>query len=82
MISKHQAFWEKHDQEKTHFRQLLLMKDYMLSLSAEDLTDFIDEPIRMLTQAIEEEQLTLDQRKRLMKVLDDFIELKAPQMDG
>ncbi|MEK7256437.1 MAG: hypothetical protein AAB316_16905 [Bacteroidota bacterium] len=80
MTSKHQAFWEKHDQEKNHFRQLLLMKDYMLSLSAEDLTDFMDEPIRSLTQAAKEKQLTPDQRKRLMKMLDDFIELKAPQL--
>ncbi len=56
------------------------MKDYMLSLSAEDLTDFMDEPIRSLTQAAKEKQLTPDQRKRLMKMLDDFIELKAPQL--
>lgn len=66
---------EKYLAEKDRRQQLMLMKDYMLSLSAGELTEFVLEPVRFFSKELEKEQLTSKQRKLVLNELEDMVAL-------
>jgi len=72
MTSKHQAFLDKYYAESDRYLQLTMLKDYMLSLSPEVLTEFVQEPIRFFAKELEENKLTAPQRKHLFEELDEI----------
>ncbi len=73
--SKHQVFIEKYLSEKDRQRQLTFLKDYMLSLTLEELKAFVLEPLRFFGNALKENKLSPVQKKRLFKELDSVIAL-------
>lgn len=75
MKSKHEAFYKKYASLKSQGRKLELMKQYMLSLSSEDLSDFLLDDIKALGSLIEENKLTTSQRELLALGLSECADM-------
>ncbi len=52
MKSKHDAFHKKYFAAKSQEQQLEMLKEYMLSLSADELRDFLMEDLREIKKAL------------------------------
>ena len=70
MTSKHQPFLDKYFAETDRFQQLTMMKNYMLSLPLEALTEFTMEPLKSLGKELEGNKLTEAQKEKIFESLD------------
>ena len=72
MTSKHQPFLDKYFAETDRFQQLTMMKNYMLSLPLEALTEFTMEPMKLLGKELEGNKLTEAQKEKIFESLEEL----------
>ncbi|MCC6727600.1 MAG: hypothetical protein IT258_24050 [Saprospiraceae bacterium] len=58
--------------ESSRVKQLSMMKDYMLSLSPEELTEFVKEPIRFLGEALQSNEVSEESKASIFEKLDEL----------
>lgn len=72
MLTNNEAFLKKYFAEPKREQQLSMMKDYMLSLSPEELTAFVKEPIRFLGEALNSKEVSEESKARIFEKLDEL----------
>ena len=72
MLTNREAFLKKYFAEPKRDKQLSIMKDYMLSLSPEELTEFVKEPIRFLGEALKSKEVSEESKARIFEKLDEL----------
>ena len=72
MTSNHQPFLDKYFAETNRFQQLTMLKNYMLSLPLEALTEFTMEPLQSLGKELEGNKLTQAQRESIFDTLGEL----------
>jgi hypothetical protein len=66
----HDIFYKKYHAERDKSKALLMMKDYMLSLSSADLHSFIFDNLRAIRTYVETTKLTDKERLEIARGLD------------
>ena len=72
MSERHNDFLQSYFAESSRVKQLSMMKDYMLSLPAEELTEFVKEPIRFLGEALKSEDVSEESKASIFEKLDEL----------
>jgi hypothetical protein len=80
MENKNGKFLEKYFAEEDRKKQLSLLKNYMLSLSPEDLKKFMLEPLDFLEKALKSSEVKPEQKKKIFDHLDEMIFLMKGKM--
>ena len=75
MENKNEKFLKIYFEERDRKKQLNLLKNYMLSLSAEDLKEFMLEPLNFLEKALLSSDISDDRKKKIFENLDATIYL-------
>ncbi len=65
-------FLEVYFAESSRVKQLSMLKDYMLSLTPEELTEFVKEPIRFLGNALKSKDVSEESKERIFEKLDEL----------
>lgn len=63
---------KKYFAETKREKQLSMLKDYMLSLSPEELTEFVKEPIRFLGEALKSSEVSDESKASIFEKLDEL----------
>jgi hypothetical protein len=69
---KNEAFLNGYFAEPKREKQLSMMKDYMLSLPPEELTEFVKEPIRFLGEALKSKEVSEESKASIFEKLDEL----------
>jgi len=70
---ENKEFLEKYFAEKNRTKQLSLLKDYMFSLSQEDLKSFMLEPLDFLEKALNSSAVSEERKGKILSHLDEMI---------
>ena len=70
---KTNIFLEKYFAEKDSKIQLSLLKDYMLSLSPDELKNFIMEPLNFFENALNSSKVSNEKKQQIFSQLDKMI---------
>ena len=70
---KNEIFLEKYFAENNSEKQLSLLKDYMLSLSPDDLKNFIMEPLNFFEKALTSSKVSKEKKQHIFSHLDKMI---------
>lgn len=72
MSESNDQFLQAYFAESNRVNQLSMLKDYILSLSPEALTEFVKEPIRFLGEALESKDVSEESKARIFEKLDEL----------
>ena len=73
ILMENKELLEKYFAEKDRTNQLSLLKDYMLSLSPDDLKDFMMEPLNFLEKALKNSAINDKRKQKIFEHLDEMI---------
>ncbi len=72
MENKNSVFLKKYFAEQNRQQQLNMLKDYMLTLSLEELTSFTLEPIHFLGDALKNPDVSDEMKSQIHNNLDEL----------
>jgi len=70
---KNEIFLEKYFAEKSNEKQLSLLKDYMLSLSPDDLKKFIMGPLDFFEKVLTDSKISTEKKQHILAHIDKMI---------
>ena len=73
MMMENKELLEKYFVEKDRSKQLSLLKDYMFSLSPEELKIFMLEPLDFLEKALKSSTVSEERKGKILAHLDEMI---------